>query len=107
MTAASNVTVATSWSGPSGQLRNSSGISLSNAYEVSEGVFQSNVTIFNYIPSVNNGEYACNATVVPTSPYVIGTGAVNRRNISISGLFCYSEVVYRYIACKEMQEFLQ
>ena len=85
LTAASNVTVVTSWTGPSGQLRNSSDVTISNAYQVIEGVFQSTVTISNYVTSVNNGDYTCNATVVPTSPYVIGTSAVGSKSVSVSG----------------------
>ena len=85
VTATSNVAVAISWLAPNGQLRNSSNIRLSNVYEITEGVYHSNVTISNFVTSVNNGDYVCNSTVVPTSPYVIGTSAIRRRSVSISG----------------------
>ncbi len=81
----SEVAVAVLWFGPAGQLRNSSGVSISNTYEVMNGVFQSRVTISNYITSNDNGDYACNASVIPTAPHVIGISAVGRETVSISG----------------------
>ena len=85
VTATSNVAVVTSWLGPNGQLRNSSSVRISNTYEITEGMYQSNVTISNFVTSVNNDDYVCNSTVAPTSPYVIGTSAIGRRSVSISG----------------------
>lgn len=81
----SQVTIATSWFGPNGQLRNSSSVLVSNTYAVTDRVFQSSLTISNFMTSVNNGDYLCNATVVPMSPHVIGTSAVGRRTVTISG----------------------
>lgn len=81
----SEVAVAMLWFGPTGQLRNSSSVSISNTYEVMNGVYQSRVTISNYITSIDNGEYACNASVIPTSPHIIGISAVGRETVSISG----------------------
>ena len=81
----SEVTVAVLWLGPSGQLTNSSDVLISNTYEVTEGVFQSRVTISNYVTSVDNGDYTCNASVIPVSPHVIGSSAVGRKSVSISG----------------------
>lgn len=81
----SEVNVAVLWLGPSGQLRNSSDVSISSTYEVTNGVFQSSVTISNYVTLVDNGDYTCNASVIPISPYVIGISAVGRKRVSISG----------------------
>ena len=79
-----NVAIEASWTGPSGVLRNSSDVRLSNTYRVSEGVFRSTATISGYDTTVNNGDYVCNATVLATSPYVIGTSGVGRRNVIVS-----------------------
>ena len=79
-----NVAIETAWTGPSGELRNSSDVRLSNAYRISEGVFRSTATISGYDTTVNNGYYVCNATVLATSPYVIGTSGVGRRNVRVS-----------------------
>ena len=91
----SEVTVATLWFGPSGQLRNSSNVTVSNTNEVTDRVFQSSVTLLNYDTAVNNGEYLCNTTVVPTSPYIVGISAASRKSVSISGL-CSSEILCLY-----------
>lgn len=85
VTVNSEVTVAVLWFDPTGQLRNSSNVSISNTYEVTNVVFQSSVTIFNYVTSVNNGDYTCNASVIPTSLHVTGISAVGRKRVSISG----------------------
>lgn len=85
VTVNSEVNVAVLWLSPSGQLRNSSDVSISNTYEVNNGVFQSSLTISNYDTSVDNGDYTCNGSVIPTSPHVIGISAVGRKRVSISG----------------------
>ena len=79
--------VVTTWFGPSGVLQNSSSTTVSNIYAIASGVFQSNATIANYVPSVNNGEYTCNATVIPSSSYVIGNSGTDRRRVMISGQY--------------------
>ena len=79
------ITIATVWLGPNGLIRNSSDDTISNAYEISDGVFQSSLTISNFVTSTDNGEYLCNVTVVPLSPHIIGIGAVGRRTVSVSG----------------------
>lgn len=81
----SEVAVAVLWFGPTGQLRNTSDVSISNTYEVMNGVFQSRVTISNYITSTDNGDYACNASVIPTSPHIVGISAAGSETVSISG----------------------
>lgn len=87
-TAISQVSVETLWSGPNGQLGNSSSsVIISNTYRISNGVFQSTVTISNYVTSVYNGDYLCNATVVPTSPYIVGISAVARKSVAVSGWY--------------------
>lgn len=85
VTVNSEVAVAVLWFGPTGQLRNSSDVSIAGTYEVTNGVFQSSVTISNYITSVNNGDYICNASVIPASPHVTGSSAIGRKRVSISG----------------------
>ena len=84
-TANSGETVATTWLSPSGQLRNSSRFSISNSSPVSTRVFRSSVTIANFVPSADNGEYVCNASVIPASTYVVGSSATDRRNLMVSG----------------------
>ncbi len=78
-------TIATTWFAPSGQLTNSSAVTISYARAISAGVFQSSVTINNFAPAVYNGEYICNATVTSSSPYIIGNSATGRRSVMISG----------------------
>ena len=85
MTGSNQVTLTVTWHGPNGQLGNSSNITISGPYAIADQVLQSNVTISNYVRSVNNGEYTCNATIVPVSPYIIGKSAASRKTISISG----------------------
>ena len=74
-----------SWYGPNGQLRNSSNITISGPHFIANQVLQSSLTIINYVRSINNGEYICNATTIPVSPYIIGKSEVSQRTISISG----------------------
>lgn len=85
MTGSSQVALSVTWYGPNGQLRNSSNVTLTGPYLITDQVLQSNVTISNYVRSINNGEYTCNATIVPQSPYIIGKSAASRKTISISG----------------------
>ena len=73
------------WYGPSGQLRNSSNVTISGPFHIADQVLQSSLTITNYVRSTNNGEYICNASVIPVSAYIIGKSADFRRTISISG----------------------
>ncbi len=77
--------VTTTWLGPSGQIGNSSSLVISNVYEVSDGVLQSNVTISSYVPSINNGEYTCTATLTSSSSYVTGNSGSDRRRVAITG----------------------
>ena len=84
----SGETVVTTWFGPSGeQLRNSSTVTVSNAVVISNGVFQSSTMIAGFVPASNNGDYSCNATVMPPSTYVIGNSAATRRTVMISGWY--------------------
>ena len=39
----------------------------------------------NYAPVVDNGEYICNASVAPTLSHVIGSYAIARRTLVITG----------------------
>ena len=77
--------VVTTWFSPNGQLINSSSITVSNTRAISSGVFQSSVTIADFVPAVNNGEYICNTSVIPSSSYIIGNNATDRRTVMISG----------------------
>lgn len=83
----SQVSVVSLWFGPSGQLRNSTNIIISNTYEVTDGVFQNTLMISNFDTSVHNGDYVCNATVVPVPLHIIGVSAVGRRTVTISGSY--------------------
>ena len=85
MTGSSEVALSVTWHGPNGQLENSSNVTISGPYSITDRVLQSNLTITNYVRSINNGEYICNATMIPASPYIIGKSAVFRKTISISG----------------------
>lgn len=78
-------TVVITWSGPSGQLGNSSSVTISNAYATGSGVFQSDVTISDFIPATHNGEYICNATIIPLSSYVIGSSGADAQSVILSG----------------------
>lgn len=82
----SEVVVNVTWFGPNGRLQNSSNVTLSGPYSITDQVLQSNLTITNFVRSINNGEYTCNATVNPVSPYIIGNSVVSRKTISISGM---------------------
>ena len=77
--------VVTTWSGPSGQVGNSSSVVLSGPYAISNGLYQSDITITAFDPGVHNGEYTCNATVIPSSSYVIGSSITNGRMVMITG----------------------
>ncbi len=77
--------IAATWSGPSGHLSNSSSIAVSDTYAIANGVFQSDVTISGYVPAVHNGEYICNATVIPSSSYVIGSSGNDAQSVMLSG----------------------
>ena len=77
--------VTTTWFGPSGQLTNSSNVTISNAYSIADRVFQSSVIISNFFQAVDNGEYTCNVTVIPSSSYVISNRGSGRRRVMISG----------------------
>lgn len=81
----SGETVVTTWLGPSGLLGNSSTVTVSNTYAIANGDFQSSVTITSFVPSVSNGEYICNGTVLPSSSYVTGSTATARQTVMISG----------------------
>lgn len=86
--------IVTTWHGLSGhQLINSSGLTVSNIHAFANGVFQSNVTISSYVPAVNNGEYTCNATVIPSSSYVMGNSGTDRRRVMITGWFIISSCI--------------
>lgn len=78
-------TVVTTWFGSSGQLGNSSNVTISNTYAIADRVFLSSVTIIDFVPAVNNGDFTCNATVIPSSSYVIGNSATNTRTVMVSG----------------------
>ena len=78
-------TVVTAWSGPSGQLGNSSSVTVSNVYETGSGAFQSDVTITGFVPATHNGEYTCNATIIPSSSYVIGSSKADAQSVTLSG----------------------
>lgn len=73
------------WFGPSGQLGNSSNVTISRLYSTTDGVYQSDVTITGYSPAVNNGEYVCNVTVIPSSQYVIGSSGFETRRVVLTG----------------------
>ena len=75
----------TTWNGPSGQVGNSSHVTLSGPYAVANGMYQSDVIITAFDPGVHNGEYTCNATVIPSSSYVIGSSTSNGRMVMITG----------------------
>ncbi len=79
--------VATAWFGPSGQLINSSSITVSDSYAIASGIFQSDVTITNFAPDPYNGDYVCNVTVIPSSPYVVGTEGSDTTRLMISGSY--------------------
>lgn len=83
----SRETVVTTWSGPSGQLRNTSNVTISSASAIANGVFQSTVSISGFIPATYNGDYICNANVVPSSSssYVVGSNATGMRRVMVSG----------------------
>lgn len=85
MAGSSELVLNVTWYGPNGQLRNSSNVTISGPYSIANRVLQSSLTIINYARSINNGEYTCNATMIPVSPYIIGTSADSRKTISISG----------------------
>ena len=87
VTANSRETVDTTWSGPSGQLRNMSNITISNANVIANGVFQSTLSISGFIPATHNGNYICNANVVPSlsSSHVVGSNATGMRHVMVSG----------------------
>ena len=85
VTVNSEVAIGVLWFGPTGQLRNSSNVSISNTYEANDGVFQSSVIISNYSTATDNGNYSCDASVIPTLPHVTGISAVGRKRVSISG----------------------
>ena len=78
----SRETVITTWFGPSGQLTNSSDVTISNANGLLQG---SSIAIANFVPADDNGEYICNATVIPSSSYILGNSATTRRMVMISG----------------------
>ena len=88
-------TVVTSWFDSNGQLRNSLSITISNALATANGVFQSSVTFSNFVPSVHNGEYICNATVIPSSSNIVGNSVTGRRRVMVSGK-CISNRVTLY-----------
>jgi len=81
----SRESVFTTWFGPNGPLTNSSDVTLSNVYKIASGVFQSSITFANFDPAVDNGEFACSATVISSSPYIIGSSAIARRNVMVTG----------------------
>ena len=84
----SGESVSTTWTGPGGaQITNSSSVSVSNPVALGNGVFRSSVAISGYVPSVNNGVYSCNATVVPSSSLVTGSNASDARTVMISRMY--------------------
>lgn len=87
VTVNSEVTIATVWVGPNGWLTNSSDVTISNTYEITDGVYQSSLTISNFVTSMDNGDYRCNATIATLSPYIIGDSAIGRRTVNISGWY--------------------
>lgn len=65
------------------KISNSSSVVVSDAYYATAGrVFQSRVTFASFVLAVNNGEYIFNATVVPSSSYIIGNSAIGRYQVS-------------------------
>ena len=74
------------WTGPiaSGQLRNSSKVTLSNINTIASGVFQSSLTIASYDPASDNGIYGCNATIVPSSSLITYNSAMDTQNVTVS-----------------------
>lgn len=77
--------VITTWFSPNGQLDNSSTVTISNTYATANGAFQSDITITEYVPAVHNGEYICNATVIPSSSFVIGSSGTDTGSVMLSG----------------------
>lgn len=77
--------IVTTWFGPNGRISNSSSVTLSNTYIIASGVFQSTLTMTSFSPVVDNGEYICNASVIPSSSHVSGNYATARRILVITG----------------------
>lgn len=74
------------WFGPNGvQLGNSSSVSIANLYSTTDGYFQSDITIAGYSPAVNNGEYICNVTVIPSTQYVRGASGFETVVVELTG----------------------
>ncbi len=88
--------VVITWFGPSGQLGNSSSVTVSNVYAVGNGVFQSILVISSFAPAIDNGEYICNATMIRLSSYVIGGSGTGMKEIVIGGCIIKKE---KYIIC--------
>ena len=84
--------ITTAWFGPSGKLTNSSSITVtvSDVYEIARNIFQSDVTITNFAPDPYNGDYVCNVTVIPSSPYVVGTEGSDTARLMISGSYVHT-----------------
>ena len=79
--------VTTSWLGPRGQFGNSSSVALTNTYSTVNGVFQSSLAIASFSPTVDNGNYVCNATIVSSSANIIGNSATAQEMLAISGKY--------------------
>jgi len=77
--------VSTSWSGPNGQLINSSSVTLSNVRSIASESYQSSLTITGFVPAVHNGNYRCNGSVTSMSSYVTGTSTSATTSVMISG----------------------
>ena len=86
----SDVNVAILWYGPDSDvmLINSSRLEILDINS-SNGTYISRVTISSYTPSLDNGEYFCNGSVIPLTPYITGNSAVNSRTVRLSGRFVY------------------